>query len=101
MLSGSLRSNGYSFGERQVGRALQSIKFVPSSQRKVKAGRSLNPRVYSAEYFGHKIHYDQNKKMRMHGAVHVCARDGFSGMIVEFATMAIKNCLTIHDQTYL
>ena len=34
-----LRSNGYSFGERQVGEALQSIHSVASSQRKVKAGR--------------------------------------------------------------
>ena len=42
MLTGSLRSNGYSFGERQVGQALQSIKSVASSQRKVKAGRSSN-----------------------------------------------------------
>ena len=40
MLTGSLRSNGYSFGERQVGQALQSIISVANSQRKVKAGRS-------------------------------------------------------------
>ena len=42
MLTGSLRSNGYSFGERQVDQALQSINSVASSQRKVKAGRSSN-----------------------------------------------------------
>ena len=72
-----------------------------SSQRKVKAGRLLSPRVYSAEYFGHKTHYDQSEKLGIHGAVNGCARDGYSGMIVEFATMAIKNCLTIHDQIYL
>ena len=27
----------------------------------------------------------------MYGAVYVCARDGYSGMIVEFAAMPIKN----------
>ena len=76
MLTGSLRKNGNSFGERQVGETLQSITRVASSQRKVKAGRSFNPRVYSVEYFGHKIYYDQNENLGMYGAVHVCARDG-------------------------
>ena len=44
------------------------------------------------EYFGHKIHYDQKKeqKQRMYGAVHVCARDVYPDMVVEFATMSIK-----------
>ena len=27
----------------------------------------------------------------MYGAVHVCARDGYSGMIVTFAAIPIKN----------
>ena len=40
MLTGSLRSNGYTFGKRQAGQTLQSINSVPSSQRKVKSGRS-------------------------------------------------------------
>ena len=84
-----------------VGPTLQSINSVASNQRKVKAGRLLGPRVYSAEYFGHKTHYDQNKKLRIHGTVPVFARDGYSYMIVEFTTMAIKNFLTIHDQIYL
>ena len=29
----------------------------------MKAKRLLNPIVYSTEYFGHKNHYDQNKKL--------------------------------------
>ena len=51
----------------------------------------LNPRLYSAEYFGHKNLYDQNEKLGMFGAVHVCARDGYSEMIVKFAAIPIKN----------
>ena len=101
MLAGSLGSNGYSFGKRQVVQALQSVNSVASSQRKVKAGRLLNVIVYSAEYSGQNIHFDQNKKLGMYGAVHVCAREGYSGMTVEFATMPIRNCLTIHDLIYL
>ena len=90
----------YSFGKRQVGQALQSISSIASNRKKVKADRLLNPRVYSVEYFGHEIHYDQNKKLGIHGSVHVRAKDGYSSMIVEFATMAIKNCLTIQYQIY-
>ena len=90
----------YSFGKTQVGQALQSINSIASNRKKVKADQLLNPRVYSVEYFGHEIHYDQNKKLGIHRTVHVCAKDGYSNMIVEFATMAVKNCLTIHDQIY-
>ena len=72
----------------------------PEAQRKRQnvAGRSLNPKVYNAEYFGHKIHYDQNEKLGMFGVVHVCARDGFSGKIVGHATMARKNNLVIYEE---
>ena len=89
-LSGSLRSNGYGFGRKQVCQALQSINSAASNQRKVKTGRLLRSGVYSLEYSGHKIHYDLNKNLEMHGTVRFFARDGYSGMIVEFAKMLIK-----------
>ena len=56
----------------------------------MKTGRLLRSGVYSLEYSGHKIHYDLNKNLEMHGAVRFFARDGYSGMIVEFAKMLIK-----------
>ena len=85
MLIGSLRSIECNFAERQVGQALQSINSVASSQLKVNRCE----------------HYDQNQKLGMQGAVHVCARYGYSSMIVGFATMPVKSFLTIHDQIYL
>ena len=84
-----------------VGPTLQSINSVASNQRKVKAGWLSSPRVYSAEYFGHKIHYPQDEKLGIHETIPVCAMDGYSNMITEFAAMARKNRLTIHDQIYL
>ena len=45
----------------------------------------------STVYLGHKIYYDQNEKLGTHGAAHVCASDGYSGMIVEFALISTKN----------
>ena len=69
-----LRNNGYDFCKRWVCEALQGINSVASNERKVKIGRLLTPRDYRAEYFDHKIHYNQNKKLRIHTTVHVCAR---------------------------
>ena len=46
--------------------------------------------AYSAEYFGRKNHYDQNKKLGMYGVIHALARNGYTGMIIEFAVMPIK-----------
>ena len=42
---------------------------------------SHNPKIYMS-YFGHKLHSDQNEKLETFGVFHVCARDGFSGMII-------------------
>lgn len=36
----------------------------------------------------------------MYGVTHVCARDGYSGMIVAFTTMPIKNNLLIYDHIF-
>lgn len=81
MLYGTLQSRGIRIGKTKVGTA----------------GRSLNPRVYHADYFGHKIHFDQNEKLGMFGIVHVCARDGYSGMIVGHSTMFKKNNIIIYN----
>ena len=100
MMTGVLRSHGVSVCEEKVGQSLSRLD--PSSQRKraKTAGRSLNPKCYSADYFGHKVHIDQNEKLVMFGVTHVMARDGFSGMIVASSTMPIKNNLTIYDKIY-
>ena len=36
----------------------------------------------------------------MFGVTHVMARDGYSGMIVAFSTMPVKNTLIIYDEIY-
>ncbi len=35
-----------------------------------------------ADYFGQKVHVDQNEKLVMFGCTHACAIDGHSGMII-------------------
>ena len=100
MVTGALRSEGIIIGERQVGAMLRELDPPAQQQRRQNAGRSLNPRVYHAEYFGHKVHIDQNEKLVMYGVVHVCSRDGYSGMITSFATMPRKNNAIIYERVY-
>ena len=66
----------------------------------MQAGRSFNPKVCKADYFGHKLHVDQNDKLVMYGVTHDPARDGYFGIITGFQTMAIKNNLTIYEKMF-
>ena len=70
------------------------------SQRQREIKRSINPIPYQADYFGQKIHIDQNEKLVMYGTTHVCAIDGFSGKIIGFVSMPIKNNIIIYDKLY-
>ena len=59
----------------------------------------VNPIRYQAKYFGHKLHVDKNKKLE-YGVTHVIARDGFSGKVISYLTLPIKNNLAIYEQVY-
>ena len=48
---------------------------------------------YHAEYFGHKL---QNEKLVMFGVTHICGVDGFSGKIVGFIKLPLKNCAELY-----
>ena len=100
MLHAVTKSKGINFGETKNGRILGEIN--PEAQRKKQnvAGLSLNPKVYNAEHFGHKIHYEQNEKLGMFGVIHVCARDEYSGKIIGHATIARKNNLVMYEEIY-
>ena len=97
-MTGRLRSIGVSISERKVGNVLKKICPGAQAERCVQAGRSFNPKVYTADYFVHKLHVDQNKKLVMYGVTHVVARDRYSGMITGYTTMAIKSNLTIYEK---
>lgn len=100
MMTGLLRSKGICVSEGKVGQSLKRLDPVSHQTRQETAGRSLNPKCYKADYFGHKVHLDQNEKLRMFGVTHVMARDGYSGMIIAYSTMPIKNNLIIYDEIY-
>lgn len=51
-------------------------------------------------YFGHKLHIDQNEKLVSIGVTHIVAWDGYSGKIVGFLTLPVKNNVVIYDGVY-
>jgi hypothetical protein len=86
--------------EKRIAKALSTVSPVATQGRRTNARRSLNPIPYSADYFGHKLHVDQNEKVVMFGVTHVAAIDGHSRFIVATSIMPIKNNIKIYDDIY-
>ena len=99
MLTGVLASCGFHVSEVRVGHVLRRVDPIHHHQRQDRAYRQLNPALYRADYFGGKLHIDQNEKHVMFGVTHVGAIDGYSGKIVAFTTMPIKNNI-IYEEIY-
>ncbi|KAL1250721.1 hypothetical protein QQF64_018517 [Cirrhinus molitorella] len=94
VMTGMLRASGFRLGERRIRRALAQV------MRREGTTRQINPHVYYAEYAGHKLHMDQNEKLIDFGVTEILASDGFSGKIMGYSVMPIKNNLTIYDEVY-
>ena len=95
-----VKSIGVTASEKHIGRALSVVSPLYQAKRNANTARQVNPVPYNAEYFGHKLHLDQNEKLAMYGLTEVCAVDGFSGKIVAFATMPVKNNVLIYEHIY-
>ena len=89
-----------SIGEVRISKALSRVSPAYTSQRRVTTSRAINPIPYRADYFGHKLHIDQNEKLVFYGVTHVAAIDGHSRFVVAVSTMPIKNNLTIYRDIY-
>ncbi len=101
MMKGFLASQGIHVGEKRVAAALQRAHPLYHLTRVQHTHRQVNPIPYRANYFGEKLHIDQNEKLTAFGITHVCAIDGFSGRIVGFASMPIKSNELIYQHLYL
>ena len=99
-MTGLLASQGLKVSQMRVGESLRRNNPQYHHQRRNSTARRLNPISYSAEYFGHKMHVDQNEKLVMYGVTHVCARDGYSGKVVAFITMPVKNNKEIYKHLF-
>ena len=101
MMTGLLASEGMRVCQLRVGQALQRVNPHHHHRRLTRAHRATNPISYRADYFGEKIHIDQNEKLVMFGVTHVCAVDGYSGKIVGFVSMPVKNNVVIYEHLYM
>ena len=99
-LHGLLRSQGIHVSQSRIGAALRNAFPLQHSVRRQTLGRALNPIPYRADFYGQKIHFDQNEKLVMYGIVHVAAVDGHSRKIVGFYTMPRKNSITIYNNIF-
>ena len=90
-MTGLLASHGVRVSQQRVRQSLVRIHPEYHHARRTTTDRQLNPKPYQADYFGHKLHIDQNEKCVMYGVTHMCGVDGYSGKIVGFITMPVKN----------
>ena len=96
-MTGLLSSQGLLVSQTRVGVSLRRTNPQYHYQRCTSTAKLLNPIPYSADYFGHKVHIDQNEKLVMYGVTHICAQDGFSGKVV---SMPVKNNVEIYTHVY-
>ena len=99
-MTGLLASQGLRVAQARVGESLRRTNPQYHHKRCTSTAKLLNPIPYVADYFGHKVHVDQNEKLVMYGVTHVCARDGYSGGVIGFITMPIKNNVEIYAHLF-
>ena len=99
-MKGHLLASGLSVAEYRVGESLKRVCPEGSDARRTNTVQRTNPVRYSAKYFGHKIHIDQNEKLVQYGVTHIVARDGYSGKIVSFMTLPVKNNIAIYEEVF-
>jgi hypothetical protein len=101
MMKGYIKSNkGINISERKLKGIMPLLAPINHSMRQSNSHERRNPAVYSARYFGHKIHFDQNEKLVNYGVTYVMARDGYSGKIVGAAIMPRKNNEVIYANVF-
>lgn len=100
MMTGFLSSHGVDVNQNRVGQSLSRVNPGYHNARKSLTSHRINPVPYHADYCGHKLHIDQNEKLVMYGVTHVTAVDGYSGMILGFVSMPIRNNVEIYSNLY-
>ncbi|XP_057294025.1 uncharacterized protein LOC130622575 [Hydractinia symbiolongicarpus] len=101
MMTGYIRQkHNLNVSQKRVVKALTIVSPANQEWRRTETERLLNPVPYQADYFGHKLHIDQNEKVAMYGVTHVVAIDGHTRYVTAGTTMAIKNNVKIHENIY-
>ena len=61
MITGTIRSKGIRVSEGVVGKAMKAVAPDAVKTRLPSSSHKMNPKVYAADYFGQKLHIDQNE----------------------------------------
>ena len=69
---GLLASQGLRISEHRVDQSLSRTNPAYHHARRTATDRQVNLTPYQANYFGHKLHIDQNEKRVMYGVTRVC-----------------------------
>lgn len=99
-MKGHLAAIGFRVSESRISESLKRMYPDGHEARRSNTINCTNPIRYQAKYFGHKLHVDQNEKLIEYGVTHVMSRDGFSGKVISFLTLPIKNNLAIYEKVY-
>lgn len=62
MMTGVLKAKGIKMSEGLVGDTMKRVCPTSVDRRLTVTRSKMNPRVYRADYFGQKLHIDQNEK---------------------------------------
>ena len=100
-MTGLLESQGCRVAESSVGDSFSGISQGHLTRRSIQSRHPKNPVPYTSRYFGEKVHIDQNEKVNLFGVTHTSAVDGFSGKIVAFCSMPIKNNISIYEYLHV
>ena len=96
-MKGHLAAKGMKISESRIGVSLQRVCPSGHHAHRTNLVNRLNPVRYSANYFGHKLHIDQNEKLVSFGVTHIVACDGYLGKTVGFLTIPMKNNMAIYE----
>ena len=86
--------------ERRIGDSLRRVAPLYHQATQQNTAMRTNAVPYSSDYPRHKLQVDQNEKLAGYGVTHVAAIDGYSGMILGFVTMSVKNPSVIYNSLY-
>ena len=95
MMTGYIRSKGFSLSGSQVSKSLRRVNPVNHSRRREDTVRRQNPVPYYAPYYSNKLHCDQNEKLVMYGCTFFAMNDGCSSRIIKLFSMPRKNAVIL------
>ena len=101
MMTGFIKQKyGVLIGQNRIGKALSRVAPHYHQRRKSSTSRMTNPIPCRANYFGHKLHLNQNEKLEMYGVTYVAVIDSHSRFVAAGATMSRKNNIKIYQVVY-